>query len=482
MSYEFSTSAFEGSRAVLNPGALTFESVFGSPKEGMPRLKPADTDTADLRDWWKGVKEFFRGVVFGTYTRAESCPTSELYEDALTKVEQHFYDQEKVKLLKDYHAKYNCQIKSPEDAIRFLNDALKLLDDPFTGVAGKEAIERMENATKGEKYFGIGVRLVPPDVDKEGKALKVQPIVGTVFPGSPAEKAGMQSGDILMAVEGKNTGDMTQEEVVGLIKGPEGSLVKVKIDRDGKMMDLTIGRAQVQIPASVEKMVGDKVLYVQLFDFMNDGTDVALSDALNNHPEAKGLILDLRGNPGGRVPELFETLSVVMKKGPLLRAERQEVTGVFKVSTKIEMNFDLNDKGVLITTNGFGSDGMPRSKYMLGDKPMVVLVDEYSASASELFAGAVKDNGVAELVGEKTFGKGVGQTGMSVKEDGLLMVTDTRYVTPKGVWSGDGHKQKNGITPNLEIVQGNRYVPLSERDVQFTKALELVTEKAKKAG
>jgi len=311
--------------------------------------------------------------------------------------------------------------------------ALKALDDPYTVYMDPKETKDFDEETSG-KYSGIGVVL-----DKKGQRLLIQ----RVMPGSPAEGAGLQPGDAIVTVDGQPTVGEPTEVNISRIKGPEGTEVKLVIDRPGRKrpVRVTITRRQIAIPMTETKMIerdGVKVGYIQLYEF-SDGVGKTVRkeiDALEKQG-ARWIILDLRFNPGGLVDEAINVTS------------------------------DFLEDGLIVTTEGLHS---PREKYDAeGDAatglPLVVLVNRWSASASEITAGALKGNDRATLVGTRTFGKGLVQSIVDLPDGATLKLTTAIYLTP------DGHDiNKKGIQPDIKAPDK----PKTKADETLDAALEFI--------
>ncbi len=413
-------------------------------------------ETASIVDW---LPDFLT-----KRTTPGNCQPSPLYDNALSTAKQLYYDQVLAAKLESYRNKFDCQIKTDNDAVKFANEALHVIGDPYTRVLNKAQSDDLLQAVKGDKQvIGIGINIgMRKDEETSGVAY---PIVGAVFPGTPAEKAGLKAGDIILQVGDQSTKDMPLEKVQTIVRGAEGTRVQLKIDRDGTMMDVYAVRQKMEVPATLQRNFGD-VHYVKLIDFMNDKTDTSLRQAIIANPYAKAFIIDLRGNPGGRVDEMVETIGLLMKDGTIYNEVTRTERGA------INRTLELTDRGVKHTTEGlFFNPVYDRNSYLLNGRPLVVLVDEFSGSASELLAGALKDNGKAILVGNKTFGKGVGQQIIPIENGAMVAVTNTRFTNPGGNWAGDGNERRIGIEPNITVASEKGTLPLSAKDAQFQRAL-----------
>lgn len=312
--------------------------------------------------------------------------------------------------------------KLDEDQLTYgaISGLLRATGDQYTRYLKPEDLEQFATRSHGE-YEGIGAELT----------IAVDPITGeerltvmSVFPEQPADKAGLRPLDRILKIDGKPTDKMTLDQAVSLIRGPRGTKVTLTIQRDGipEPFDVTLTRERIQIPVLQKRMLDEKVGYIRLLEF-NEKSAPELSKALDELKSrgAKALILDLRGNPGGLLDTAIEVASLFIPKGPIVTVKsRIEGEQVF--------------------------EAIP-SLYKGWNGPMVVLVDNRSASASEIVAGALKDHKVAEIVGEKTFGKASVQTVVNLRGGGALIVTTGSYLTPSGY---DIHANK-GLEPDVKL-------------------------------
>ncbi len=296
-----------------------------------------------------------------------------------------------------------------------LRSALEKLNDPYTRFMDPKQYEALSNQTSGE-LSGVGIRL---EVDAKTKVLTVvEPIEN-----SPALKAGIQAGDQILSINGKQTKGMTVEDASNLIRGDVGTKVKLEIGRQGKdnsMLALT--RARIELPTvrySLKQEDARRVGYIRLNEFSAHASDQmrrAIQDLGNQ--KVDGYVLDLRGNPGGLLQASIDISRMWMDKGQIVRT------------------VDRKGNNEEISTN----------RTALTKLPLVVLVDGNSASSSEILTGALKDNGRATVVGSQTFGKALVQSVHSLSDGSGLAVTIAHYYTPKG--TDISHK---GITPDIKI-------------------------------
>lgn len=277
-------------------------------------------------------------------------------------------------------------------------------------------------------FFGVGFTL---------KEANKRPVVVSVIKGSPSDKAGIKSGDIIMSVDGKDTKGESLDNVVLRIRGKQGTKVKLQVKRGTKTITYTITREKIQIPDFESKMLDNKYGYLQLFEFnksVGDKVRAAVKDL--QAKGAQGFILDVRNNPGGLLDEAVNVASVFLTPG----------TPVVSIQNKGQKRTEYVAKGGQETT-----------------KPLVVLANGGSASASEIVTGALKDDKRAEVVGTKTYGKGSVQNVFSTGNGGAVKLTISLYYLPNGE-SIDG----KGITPDVVVaVKGD---PAKEDTAQLDMA------------
>ncbi|MGF1541680.1 MAG: carboxyl-terminal processing protease CtpB [Pleurocapsa sp.] len=302
-----------------------------------------------------------------------------------------------------------------KEAYQVIRQSLKELGDPYTRFLDPEEFQDLTNQTSGE-LSGVGIKLT---IDDETKQLTiVEPIQN-----SPAAAAGLKSGDRILRIDNQPTRLMTIEQASAAIKGEVGTPVNLAISRDGKPnFDVVLERAQIELPAvnyTLNQEGGTKVGYIKLDEFSSHAAEQmqkAIKDL--SEQQASGFILDLRGNPGGLLFSSVEIARMWMEKGAI-------------VST-------IDRKG--------GNQKFSANGQALTNLPLVVLVDGYSASASEILAGALKENQRATVVGTKTYGKGTVQSVHSLSDGSGLAVTIARYYPPSGL--DINHK---GIAPDIEV-------------------------------
>lgn len=316
-----------------------------------------------------------------------------------------------------------------------IRGVLQLLDDRHTVFLDPEQA-RLWSADIHGSFEGIGAVV---DEAPDGGVLIVE-----TFEGQPAQKAGLRHGDVILAVDGQDVTRMSLAEAISLIRGPNGTSVRLLIKRSGEAepFEVEVMRARIDIPVIKSEMLEGDVAYLRLLEFNAQSpgkVKVALQALLALHP--RGLIFDLRGNPGGLLDAAVDIASFFVPQGDIV----------------IERFKDGRE-------HRYPAKGKP----LIGDVPLVVLVNGASASASEIVAGAIQDNDSGLVVGEQTFGKGSVQTQRTLSDGSMLRITSARWFTPRGRAI---HGQ--GLTPDV-IVELKPEDEEAGRDPQLERAMELL--------
>jgi carboxyl-terminal processing protease len=394
-----------------------------------------------------------------------SCPESRAYLKLVDGAINRFYEPERLNEIQisDLRSKYNCLIKSDADAVKYANEAVKDLGDDYTDVITADEAREIERAERGE-VTGIGVeikavpqRLASPGGEAPGESKNVPIIINKVTESSPAERAGLTAGDRIVKVDESVIDTESTDETAKLIRGDIDTKVRVTVERNGKEREVEMKRELINVPA-VKSEMRDGFLHLSVMTFSQTDVSEEVEEALKAHPNANGYILDLRNNPGGFVQEALQTGSLFMTEGSMLSTRsREDVDGEVSFD---KTTYNLEADGIKIKTV---YEDMPTLQKGLGhsierhsdlvDKPVVILVNERSASASELLTGAFKDNNEAHVIGTKTYGKGIGQITIrnGLPEDSWLKVTTFKYFTPNGTWVGDAGSNKIGLTPHQVV-------------------------------
>lgn len=319
--------------------------------------------------------------------------------------------------------------RAAEGATRGL---IESLEDPFSGFLSKEERSNLSRELSGE-FEGIGARLE----SKDQNITVVAPLSG-----SPAERSGLKPGDVILEIDDVSTEKMSLDTAVSKIRGPEGTKVRLLVFResDDGPIELTVSREKIQVPSATWKMLGD-VAYMEISQFGDDTPEKArqgFNELKAKNPTA--FILDLRNNPGGYL------------------ADVAPIAGAFIPPSVVTVQKFKGER-----TEEIRSTELP----ILPNLPLFVLVNQGSASAAEILAGALKDYGRAKIIGTKTFGKGSVQDVIPIGDGSALRLTIAEWLTPKG-----NKVNKVGIEPDV-VVEGEK---TNSSDPVLDKALELARQ------
>ncbi len=310
--------------------------------------------------------------------------------------------------------------------------------DRFSEYFSPESRERFNESIAG-RFTGIGL-----EVAEAGKGLRAT----QVFKGSPAERAGIQPGEVIISVNGESIAGLSSEEATAKIKGPEQTKVTVGVldPKSGKVRELHLTREQISLPVAtsrLERRGGRKLGYVRLAAF-SEGSDELLRKQVEKveREGAEGIVLDLRENGGGLLEEAVLSASIFLPKGEVVTETKSRTQG-----------------NAVYKTVG---ENLPA-------KPLVVLIDRNTASAAEILTAALADDAKAPVVGTRSFGKGVFQQEFDLSNGGALKLTVGEYFTPDGVNLAESH----GIHPDVWAIDN----PATRRDEALERALEALAEK-----
>lgn len=325
-------------------------------------------------------------------------------------------------------------------AIKGMVDAV---GDPYTTFLTPEEHADFEESISGT-FKGVGMEIGK----REGMLVVVAPMKN-----SPAEKAGIKAGDIIVKIDGESATELSVDVAVRKIRGEKGTKVALTIMREGETESRTIEviRDEIRIPTLEYKMRDDGIFVISLFNFSN-GVEKDFREALRAFVLAKSdkLIIDLRGNPGGYLDAAVDISSWFLPAGKVVVREHFG-------------NTDTEEK--VFRSKGYN--------IFNSNLKLVVLVDEGSASASEIVAGALKEHGVATIIGETTFGKGSVQELISVTDTTALKVTIAQWLTPEGK-----SISKHGLEPDIVVKQNDEDLK-AKKDTQLQKAVEFLLSKSR---
>lgn len=327
---------------------------------------------------------------------------------------------------------YRNKIKTDEDARVAIDTMIASLNEPYTRFMPKKDFEDLTTSITS-KIYGIGVNIY-------SNAGKIE--IFNVMPATPADFAQLKQGDIITAVNGKDINGMNVSDVAAIVRGPENSVVELTILRNNKKLTKKIKRKEIKIKSVKSSILDNHIGYIQILSFMSGTTPNEFLEALENTKNTDSLILDLRGNTGGLLDNAVFIADMFINNGTIVD---------------------------IIYRNGYKKSIKAQDEHLGMHKPVVVLVNGASASASEILSGALKDTHKATLVGRKTFGKGLVQKVVPLPNQTGVNVTIARYLTPNGT-----DINKLGIKPDIEVGNEFDFFVGNQKDEQLEKAKEVL--------
>lgn len=316
---------------------------------------------------------------------------------------------------------------------------LESLDDPYSVYYTPDEVEKLNETISGT-YTGIGAYV-------SRDASTGYPKIAGVISGAPAEKAGLQTDDLLLEADGESLQDLDLDMAVSRIKGEKGTTVHLTISRDGKKLEMDVTRDEVHSETAAGRMLGDGIGYLQIAEF-DDVTPDQFTEELEKLQDQgmKGLVLDLRNNPGGTVDAVTSIAQYLIPEGLVFYMQYPD-------GSRKDYKAD-------------GTDWI--------NLPIAVLVNGNSASASEILSSAIQDSGAGTIIGTQTYGKGVVQTVYSLQDGTEVKLTISEYFTR------NGHEiNKIGVTPDQEVEFDSKEYRKSGTDNQLETAVETIKEKIK---
>ena len=316
-------------------------------------------------------------------------------------------------------------------AIKGMVEVLKKNDDPYALFYTPEGYRSFQELTTG-RFSGIGVWLKQKGEDLE---------IVSVLPDTPAQASGLRRGDVITSIDGDPVLDMSSDDAVARIKGPEGTDVSLGIDRSGENLSFTMTRKEIELPNLITRTIDQDLGYIRLFGFARGAGGQVRNEIEGLVADGvKGIVLDLRDNGGGLFQEAVEVASTFIEDGEIV---------TYRQRSEDDVVYDAEGDA-------------------FQDLPLVVLVNEGTASASEIVAGALQDRERAMVIGTKTYGKGSVQQVVPLNDASALKLTIAAYLTP------DGHDiNGDGIDPDVEVA--GTAAEQRQRAVEILKGIVIST-------
>lgn len=334
------------------------------------------------------------------------------------------------------HTYYYEDISDEELADGVMYGLMETVGDPYTCYYSVEEMKELSADIEGI-FHGIGAYL---EMDYDAGYAKISGVID----GTPASQSDIKVGDYIIKVDGVDTYEMTLTDVVAMIRGDAGTQVVLTLNRGGEEREVTVTRQNIETPTVKYELLDNEIAYITITEF-DDITTAQFAEAKNQleADNAKGLILDLRGNPGGSLATVVDICEMMLPEGMIVYTED-------KYGNRVEYKCDGENEFTL---------------------PLVVLIDGGSASASEILAGAIKDYKIGTLIGTTTYGKGIVQKIFSYEDGSAVKITVSKYYTPNGY-----NIHGVGIEPDVIVeFDGDLYLE-EDIDNQLQKAIEIISE------
>ena len=376
-------------------------------------------------------------VLIGSGAAFAATP-AEMYDDVWKIVNKKYYDPtNNSQDWNKWRYRYENKLKTKEDAYVAIETMLSSLNDPYTRFLDPKEFSEETQSIKGS-LKGIGTQIGLRD----GELVIIAPLED-----SPAERAGLLADDRILEINGESTKGINIDAAADKIRGEKGTTVTLLIQRKGVPNKLySVVRDEIEVksvsckpPFDTTKIPND-IQYIRLSSFISKNAAGEIESILNNSSGMKGFIIDLRSNPGGLLTNAIYISDMLLKGGVIVSTVDRDS---YKTTTRARIQ-------------------------QVTDKPIVVLINKGSASASEILSGALKDNHRATIVGEQSFGKGLVQEINKLPDEAGMNITIQRYLTPSG---NDIHKK--GITPDV-VVELTQKDAEAKKDVQLEKAIEIL--------
>lgn len=378
-------------------------------------------------------------ALFASISNVYSATPAELYDDVWSLINKKYYDPtDNCQDWNKWRYRYDHKLKTKEDAYVAIATMLASLNDPYTRFLDPKEFSEENQSIKGS-LKGIGTQIGLKDE---------QLVIIAPLEDSPAERAGLQADDAILEINGESTKGISIDAAADKIRGEKGTTVTLLIKRKDVPNKLyNIVRDEIEIKSvstkpPLETEIPSDIQYIRLSSFISKNAAMEIQDLLAAAESKKGIILDLRSNPGGLLNNAISISDMLLRGGVIVSTVDRDR---YKVTTKAK-------------------------QAQLTEKPLVILINKGSASASEILSGAMQDNNRAVIVGEQSFGKGLVQEINRLPDEAGMNITIQRYLTPAG-----NDINKRGISPNIVVELTEEHVK-NKNDVQLKKAIEVLEE------
>ena len=339
-----------------------------------------------------------------TYASSTTGEPKEVFDTACGSLSSKFFLKSDTDILK-LQNKYKDKILSTNDAHKYIKKILSKLGDPYTRLLTKEEFTNEQNIIKST-LIGIGIKLA-----------NKKPVILDILPNSPASQSNIKPYDYILAINDKNTSGLSSKEITDCLKGSKGTSLKLTLKRNSDVFTKEIIIDEIKLKAVTVQTLDNNIALVKISSFIPENTSNQFKEELLKLMGGRDLVIDLRNNSGGLLKNAIEIADMFLSEGKI-------VTTIQKFNK----------------TNNFANSGK------IFDGNIVILVNENTASASEILTSALKENGVATVIGKKTYGKGLVQEIIKLQDGSALHVTVASYLTPSGRFI-----DKKGITPDKII-------------------------------
>jgi len=425
-------------------------------------------------------------LFFGT-----GCATTAqgLYRSVWEATPRNIYDPSTLHDWGSWEHRYDGKLATDEDAKKAVGEMLSSVGDRYTYFMDTKAVAADKDNRDGI-YTGVGI-VLDFQIDASGHGVRAgdggllpqtdssgYPIVKQLINGSPARKSGLLAGDAIVSIDGKDTRRRGLAALVEQLRGQAGSTVALTVLRDGRNWSLTVTRETVNAPAVSISKLPDGIGYLRLESFGQTDEVAEFKAGLEALKDCRALIIDVRGNLGGLVYNAVGTASFFIKEGRVVTIRHRIPGGGYKTETITLTGTNLVSQVTSSDSTEVERQTAERQPYLAAGRPVVILVNGSSASATELFTGAVKDHRAATVLGTRTYGKGIGQSNISMPNGTQLHVTSLHYFTPNGTWLGDGGNTRpipHGIEPDVLVTPNQDLLFGGANDNQLHQAISILT-------